>query len=98
MELRQASSIYLPGRLGLANPRFGPSSCGGFTSSFNLSPVISSGEDASIWTMSEQYCTEHGRHTFFEILSPWSLAVLMTFEQELAYSMRSLIDDPDGQV
>lgn len=44
---------YRPGRLGLANPRFGPSSFGGLTSSFRLSPVISSGEDASTWNLLE---------------------------------------------
>lgn len=42
------SLIYLPGRFGLANPRLNPSFCCGWTSSCNLSPEISSGEDASI--------------------------------------------------
>lgn len=42
------SQFYLPGRFGLANPRLSPSFCWGWTSSCNLSPEISSGEDASI--------------------------------------------------
>jgi hypothetical protein len=40
--------LYLPGRLGFANPRLRPSFCGGLTSSWSLSPETSSGEPASI--------------------------------------------------
>lgn len=41
---------------------------------------------------------QYDKHTFFEIFSPWSSAVPMTFARELAYSMRSLMDESDGQV
>lgn len=37
-------------------------------------------------------------HTFFEMLSPCSWASCSADIRELAYSMRSLIDEPDGQV
>lgn len=47
-DLSNNATNHLPGRLGLANPLFGPWSCGGYTSSCNLSRVISSGESASI--------------------------------------------------
>lgn len=40
--------IYRPGRFGRANPRAGPWSRGGWTSSCNRSAVISSGPEASI--------------------------------------------------
>jgi hypothetical protein len=39
-----------------------------------------------------------GAHTFFKILSPSCSATAMAFLRELACSMRSLIDDPVGQV
>jgi len=41
--------IYRPGRRGLANPRAGPWSRGGLTSSCKRSSVISSGPEASIY-------------------------------------------------
>lgn len=39
-----------------------------------------------------------GEHTFFKILSPSPSATAIAFLRELACSMRSLIDDPVGQV
>ena len=97
-------SIYRPGRLGRAKPRAAPWFCGGFTSSCNRSAVISSGDEASICdSVLAQLCPLHSpritsNYTFFSIFRPSFSAIVIAVLRELACTIRSLIEDPLGQV
>jgi hypothetical protein len=78
----QPTLYFLPGLFGLSNAFF--TSTFGCRSSLILCSLISSGLLASI---------------FFSMLSPASASAICTAEREdEAYSMRSLILEPEGQV
>lgn len=92
--------IYRPGRLGRAKPRAEAWSRDGCTSSCSRSAVISSGPEASIChsIVSDCISTIPSVHTFFRIWRPSPSATAMALLRELACSIRSLMDEPVGQV